>query len=478
MQKSAVLLALLSCVAASADEVYLKGGGRVSGRIVQRTATSVEIDVGAGTVKVAAKQVERIVEGRSALDVYYERAGALDAKDREGWAALGRWASDQGLSAQSREAYHRVLAVDPTDPEANQALGNVRVNGQWMTEEAGNRARGYVQFEGEWMTPAERQAIESQRAGGRGPGQGRRGGAAGRGRGGPAALVGMGAGARDLADPAADPTEASAATGPSAAAQVPVRRRLVSPRARRAILHRRWIGLAVAGLAPVVASAQTVDEIVAKHLEARGGASRIAAIESLRMTAKARAQGGREAVVVREVKRPDRFRLEFTSQGVTGVYAYDGERSWCVSPFDGDLEPEPMPTESARSAIEGDEIGGPLADWKAKGHLVELVGRESLEGREAWKLKVTLSDSDARYLYLDARSFLQLRTEATRTVAGRPIEVEATYGDYQETAGVLFPREIAIGVKGRPPRLRIMVQSVEVNPVLDDARFRMPGASR
>jgi hypothetical protein len=252
----------------------------------------------------------------------------------------------------------------------------------------------------------------------------------------------------------------------------------VSPRARRAILHRRWIGLAVAGLAPVVAGAQTVDEIVAKHLEARGGASRIAAIESLRMTAKARAQGGREAVVVREVKRPDRFRLEFTSQGVTGVYAYDGEQGWRVSPFDGEFEPETMRPEGGRAAIDGGEIGGPLADWRAKGHLVELVGRESLEGREAWKLKVTLKNGDARYLYLDARSFLQLRTEAPRTVAGRPIEVEATYGDYQKTAGVLFPREITIGVKGRPPRLTILVQSVEVNPVLDDARFRMPDPAR
>jgi hypothetical protein len=106
------------------------------------------------------------------------------------------------------------------------------------------------------------------------------------------------------------------------------------------------MGLAVASLVPVMASAQTVDEIVAKHLAARGGAGRIAAIESLRMTAKARAEGGREAVVVREVKRPGRIRLEFTAQGVTGVYAYDGERGWRVSPFDGELEPEPMPPES------------------------------------------------------------------------------------------------------------------------------------
>jgi hypothetical protein len=237
------------------------------------------------------------------------------------------------------------------------------------------------------------------------------------------------------------------------------------------------MGLAVASLVPVMASAQTVDEIVAKHLAARGGAGKIAAIGSLRMTAKARAQGGREAVVVREVKRPGRIRLEFTAQGVTGVYAYDGERGWRVSPFDGQLEPEPMSPESTRSAIEWSDIGGPLVDWKAKGHRVELAGRESVEGREAWELKVSLKTGAVRYLYLDAQSFLHVRTGATRSVAGRPIEMETTFGDYRETAGVLFPHTIEIGAKGRPCRLRILVQTVEVNPALDDARFRMPDAS-
>jgi hypothetical protein len=101
----------------------------------------------------------------------------------------------------------------------------------------------------------------------------------------------------------------------------------------------------------------------------------------------------------------------------------------------------------------------------------------ALEGREAWKLKVTLKNGDVRYLYLDAQSLLHVRTGAARNVAGRPIETETTFGDYRETAGVLFPRVIEIGIKGRPIRLRILVQTVEVNPVLDDARFRMPATS-
>lgn len=240
----------------------------------------------------------------------------------------------------------------------------------------------------------------------------------------------------------------------------------------------RWLGLAAASLVPAIAAAQAVDEIVAKHLAARGGAARIAAIESLRTTAKVKAEGGREAVVVREIKRPGRIRAEFTAQGVTGVYACDGERGWLVSPFDGRLEPWPMPPDMLRSAIEWSDIGGPLVDWKEKGHRVELVGRESLEGGEVWKLKATLKNGDVRYLYLNARSFQHVRTEATRTLAGRPVETLTTFGDYGETAGILFPRAIEIGVEGRPGRLRIQVQTVEVNPVLDDARFRMPDVSR
>ena len=99
----------------------------MSGRVVQRTATSVEVNVGAGKITVPADRVERIEERRSPLDDYYDRAGRLAATDAAGWQALGRWASDQGLSSQAREAYTRLLAVLPTDPEANGALGRVSV---------------------------------------------------------------------------------------------------------------------------------------------------------------------------------------------------------------------------------------------------------------------------------------------------------------------------------------------------------------
>jgi hypothetical protein len=157
------LAALMLPLGAAADEIFLKSGGQLSGRIVSRSATAVEIDVGAGRIAVPASSVVRIEEGRSALQEYEERAGRIAPGDVGGWVALGEWASSRGLGSQAREAYNRARSAAPNDPRANQALGNVQMDGRWMSEDDAYRAKGYVQFEGEWMTPAEHDAILRER---------------------------------------------------------------------------------------------------------------------------------------------------------------------------------------------------------------------------------------------------------------------------------------------------------------------------
>ena len=155
--------ALLATVA-PCDEVLLRGGGRVSGVIVERTERSVVIETGPGRVTLAMSRVEKIVEGRSALEAFQERAGALAASDSEGWAALARWAAGRDLVTPSRSAWQRVLAFDPQNAEANAALGRVALDGAWMSAEDAYRARGYVQYEGRWMSPAEHEAALRERA--------------------------------------------------------------------------------------------------------------------------------------------------------------------------------------------------------------------------------------------------------------------------------------------------------------------------
>jgi hypothetical protein len=160
----ALLVAAALPSAISADEVFLKGGGQLSGKITSRTAKSVEVDVGAGKIAVPASSVLRIEEGRSPLHEYEDRAGRLAAGDVDGWVALGDWAKSRGLSSQAREAYNRALAASPLDARANAGLGKVQVDGRWMSEEESYKAKGYVQFEGDWMTPAEQQALQRERA--------------------------------------------------------------------------------------------------------------------------------------------------------------------------------------------------------------------------------------------------------------------------------------------------------------------------
>ena len=172
MKPSQVLLFALLAVPASAvvspdaraDEIFLKGGAKFSGRIESQTDTMITIDIGDGVVGVPVARVEKVVKGRSPLDEYDERAKALQAQDADGWRTLGRWASHAGLSAQAREAYQKVLLLLPDDPESRGALGFVQQDGRWMTEEESYKARGYVKEGGEWMTRTEAQMVQASTA--------------------------------------------------------------------------------------------------------------------------------------------------------------------------------------------------------------------------------------------------------------------------------------------------------------------------
>jgi hypothetical protein len=231
---------------------------------------------------------------------------------------------------------------------------------------------------------------------------------------------------------------------------------------------------ALALLAPVTGAAETVDEIVARHVKARGGRAALAAVRTVRMSGHATAGPGRQAFVRREIARPGRIRTEFEFQGTTGVYAWDGSSGWRVSPLDGHFEPAPLPADEAALAAEQADLEGPLVDWKAKGHSIALLGTEALPGGAAHRLKVTLKSGGVRDVWVDATTGLVVKTVTTRRWRGRDVALETTFADYREASGVAFPRTIEAGVPGRPRRLRIVVEDVEVNPSLDEGRFRMP----
>ena len=221
--------------------------------------------------------------------------------------------------------------------------------------------------------------------------------------------------------------------------------------------------------------AQTVDSLIARLLEARGGAERLEAIETLFMSGRAITRPGQEALVTREVRPPGRIRTEFYHQGVTSIFACDGSKCWYVDPMGGVFEAELMSPIDAALAIQQADIQG-IIDWKAKGYSVELLGTETIDGREAYALKVTSSAGAVFTSYLDAETALVVRRESTRTFRGRTIGVETTFSDFRSVGGVVFSHSIRSQAEGQLESLEVVVEKIEINPPIDDARFEMPEA--
>jgi len=231
--------------------------------------------------------------------------------------------------------------------------------------------------------------------------------------------------------------------------------------------------IALAVLAPSLLS-QNVDEIIAKYIQARGGADKLKAVQSIKTTATMTMGPGMELAGTVLQKRPMLGRMEFTVQGMTAVQAYDGKDAWQIMPFTGKKDPELMSADEAKETEEMADVDGPLVDYKSKGHQVELLGKEKIEGTDAYKLKLTLKNGDVQTVYIDADSFLQIKEVDKRTIRGTETETETSIGDYKEVNGLLFPFAIENSVKGSDQKQKITITKIELNVPIEDSVFKMP----
>ena len=229
-------------------------------------------------------------------------------------------------------------------------------------------------------------------------------------------------------------------------------------------------------LCTTFAFAQTVDELIDKNLQAHGGVDKLRAIKSVKMTGKMNLAGGMEAPFTFQKKRPDKLRIEFVIQGLTGIQAYDGATAWSLMPFMGSKDPQKMPEEEKKDIIEQADFDGPLVDYKQKGHVIEYVGKEDVEGTEAHKLKLTLKNGNVRYLYLDPDSGLEMKATALIKREGVEASVDSFFGDYKEVNGLIFPFTIDQKVKGQQGP-QYAVEKIELDVDVADSIFTMPDAA-
>jgi hypothetical protein len=223
------------------------------------------------------------------------------------------------------------------------------------------------------------------------------------------------------------------------------------------------------------ATAPTLDELVAKNVEAKGGAQALHALQSLRRTGKLLVNEGKIQLAYTQIKkRPLDVRTEATLQGMTAVQAFDGKEGWKISPFQGRKDPERMSADDVKELMEDAEMDGPLVDWKEKGSTIEYLGTEDVDGTQAYKIKVTRTNGDVNFVYLDPDHFLEIRILTQRIQQGAQVEVETDLGDYEKINGVFVPTSIEAGSKGDADKQKIIIDKAEGNVPIDDATFHFP----
>jgi hypothetical protein len=218
-------------------------------------------------------------------------------------------------------------------------------------------------------------------------------------------------------------------------------------------------------LTSVAAAPMTADELVAKNVEARGGAAKLRAITSVHTVGKIRVGGGSEAKTESWGLAPSKYRSEFTLQGLTAVQAWDGEQAWTISPFGGRKEPQKISGDDAKGMVEAADLSGPLFDYAAKGSKLESLGTEDIDGTEAYRLRVTFKNGDSVVVYLDPDSFLEIRTVNHRMIRGQEQVQTTDLGEYEQVDGIYFPFEVG----------RNQIDKVEVNVPVDSKPFAFPG---
>lgn len=235
--------------------------------------------------------------------------------------------------------------------------------------------------------------------------------------------------------------------------------------------------LLIAGTS-VSASAQDAQSLVAKNLEARGGAAALDALKSVSFEGRTIFPGDFELSYKEVRARPAgaaEIRYDLALQGLDVVQSYDGHGAWKINPFQGRKDPERMSVDESRQLADAALLEGPLLASRSDGSKVQYLGRDDFDGTLAYKLKVTQKDGDEFTYWLDPDTYLEIKVDETRKLRGAQQTTETELGDYEKVAGVYFPMSVESWQQGQPnQRQRTILASGAANPPVDADFFAEP----
>jgi hypothetical protein len=233
-------------------------------------------------------------------------------------------------------------------------------------------------------------------------------------------------------------------------------------------------------------------QTIAGHMDAGAGDSYAHSLRAARGTSGATLKQEREAAAAAtaksgteqvqlpfrmELKRPNKSRLEIDFAGKTAVQVYDGKNGWKVRPFLNRDDAEPFTEQEAKAQSTVEDMRGPLIDYAAQGTKLEFERTEAVEGHDAYKLKLTTKQGDVRHVWVDAKSFLDVKVEGVpRKFDGRLRSVWIFQRDFRNVNGLMMPYVYETALEGVAQTHKMTFDTVKLNLPIDDARFSKPQA--
>jgi len=200
--------------------------------------------------------------------------------------------------------------------------------------------------------------------------------------------------------------------------------------------------IAVMALVTVQLSAQTVDEIVDKNVEAMGGKEKLASLKSLKMSGTMNANGTDITINSSKLHQVG-MRMDLDIMGTSNYQLINNKGGWAFFPVMGMTEPKEMDEVQFKSGFNQLDVQGSFFNYKEKGTTIELLGKETVDGSEAYKLKLNFKNGHTATFFIDTKTNRQVKSISKTVVNGKETEVETSYSDFKQNAdGYWFPYTI------------------------------------
>jgi len=213
-------------------------------------------------------------------------------------------------------------------------------------------------------------------------------------------------------------------------------------------------------------------ELLAAHVDAAGGADKVAAFDSLHAKGTVAAPGQKlHGTMEMWWQKGGKFYLEQTIEGVgRSRVGYDGHTIWVDDPITG---LRILQGKEAASYIQTSLMFLGL-DWAEHFSAAKTLGkRETDAGEEVWEVELESKRGVDMTLGLDTETKLIRYIKTTQITPMGPMPIEAHSEDYQDLDGYRFSMKKRSSIKGLI-ELQETIETLEANVEVDERLFLFP----